>query len=150
MTHNNQILFRSGWDEFNRLRREMSELFSYGSNSASRGIYDRSIAPPVNIAETTDAFHVQVELPGMKNEEIDLTVNNDVLTIKGERKAFTVSKGIKTFRVEIPGGAFQKTLPLPRTVDSGRIKADLSNGILIVTLPKKEEVKPRQITVNKG
>lgn len=150
MTHSFPVLVRSGLGEYERFRREINELFCQSSLFNSHSAGNRYIVPPVNISETDDSWHVQMELPGVKAEDIDISVEDGTLTIKGERKGFEGSEDIKPLRSEISGGSFYKTLTLPRSVDGSKIKAEMKEGILAVTLPRSEEVKPIKIAVNRG
>ena len=88
------------------------------------------------------------ELPGLEQKDIDVTIASNVLTIKGQRKNEWEEKRGKVYRKESWSGSFQRTLPLPTSVDGEKIKAELKDGILTITLPKREEAKPKQIAVN--
>jgi HSP20 family protein len=105
--------------------------------------------PPVDIYETPDQEIVlKAELPGLKRDAIDLTVENNTLTIKGQRQADEGSTTAQFHRSERVFGHFSRSFTLPNTVDSTRVKADFRDGVLTVRLPRREEARPRQITVD--
>jgi len=91
---------------------------------------------------------LKAELPDMTREDIDVTVENFVLTIKGEKKLATDVKEEQFHHIERRYGAFSRSFSLPRTVDSGKVAAEYKNGVLTVRLPLREEAKPRQIKVD--
>jgi HSP20 family protein len=105
--------------------------------------------PPVDIYQTGDQELVlKAELPDMSREDIDITVENFVLTIKGEKKFAGDVKQEQFHHVERRYGTFSRSFSLPQTVDAGRVSAEYKNGVLSVKLPLREEAKPRQIKVD--
>jgi HSP20 family protein len=105
--------------------------------------------PPVDVFQTGDQELVlKAELPEMTREDIDVTVENFVLTLKGEKKLSTDVKDEQFHHAERRYGAFNRSFSLPRTVDSSKVSADYRNGVLTVRLPLREEAKPRQIKVD--
>jgi HSP20 family protein len=105
--------------------------------------------PPVDIFQTGDhELVLKAELPDMSREDIDITVENFVLTIKGEKKATTDVKDDQYHHIERRYGAFSRSFSLPQTVDSNRVSAEYKNGVLTVRLPLREEAKPRSIKVD--
>lgn len=103
--------------------------------------------PAVDVLETKEGFVVKAEVPGVKAEDIHINVENDTLLIKGER---TLEKNVQEegySRIERRYGVFERRILLPPTVDADRVKASYVNGVLEVQLPKKEEAKPKRITV---
>ena len=127
--------------EVDRLNRMFADFY----NEA----FAQSWVPAVDIFET-DAHEVvlKAELPDMKREDIGLTFENGVLTIKGERKLEQDVRRENYHRVERRHGAFSRSFTLPNTVDSTRISAAYKDGVLTVRLPQREEAKPKQIAVN--
>jgi len=103
--------------------------------------------PAVDLYEDKDNVVVRAELPGMKREDIDLSLHGDVLSISGERKAEESFKGAEVYRSERFAGRFQRTVSLPAPVKADGVNAKYTDGILTVTLPKTEESKPKQIQV---
>src|SRR5258706_2984039 len=105
--------------------------------------------PPVDIFQTGDQELVpKAEVPGMTREDIDITVENFVLTIKGEKKLSSELKDEQFHHVERRYGAFSRSFSLPRTVDASKVSADYKSGVLTVRLPLREEARPRQIKVD--
>jgi len=103
--------------------------------------------PSVDILEKEGNIVLRAELPGMNEKEIELKVEGDTLILKGERKMESEDKKSNYHRIERSYGSFTRSFRLPDTVDSEKIDADYKNGILTITLPKKPEVKPREIPV---
>ena len=104
--------------------------------------------PPVDIYENEQHdIVIKAELPGMKREEINLRLENNMLTIRGERKRVSEASDEQYHRVERSYGAFSRSFTLPSSVDAGKVSADYKDGVLSVTLPPREESRPRQIQV---
>ncbi len=105
--------------------------------------------PPVDIFNTGDhELVLKAELPDMSREDIDITVENFVLTIKGEKKLSTEVKDEQFHHIERRYGSFSRSFSLPQTVDASRVAAEYKNGVLTVRLPLREEAKPRTIKVD--
>ncbi len=138
---------RREWDPFAGLfdlRREFSNLFAAPVRwEGDSGQW----YPPVDIYSDDERVVVQAELPGLKNDDVEISFNAGVLTIKGERKHETEVKEEGYHRVERAYGTFQRAFTVPAEVDPTNIKADLKDGILTLTLPKAEEAKARKIKV---
>ena len=136
------------WAELRNIQEEINSLFDLDRFPVTTGLFDRSVSPAIDVAEGTADFTVTCELPGLEQKDIDVTIASNVLTIKGQRKNEWEEKRGKVYRKESWSGSFQRTLPLPTSVDGEKIKAELKDGILTITLPKREEAKPKQIAVN--
>jgi HSP20 family protein len=107
----------------------------------------RPWSPAVDIVETEDALVLKADLPDVKLEDIDVRVENETLTIKGERK-FEKEEKIKGYhRIERSYGAFMRSFTVPASLEADKVSAEYKNGVLTVTLPKREEAKPRQVKV---
>jgi HSP20 family protein len=105
--------------------------------------------PPVDIYQTSEhELVLKAELPDLSREEIDITVENFVLTLKGEKKLVGEVKEEQFHHIERSYGSFSRSFSLPRTVDASKVSADYKNGVLTVRLPLREEAKPRQIKVD--
>lgn len=102
--------------------------------------------PPVDVAEAQDKILVRAEVPGMRQEDISIEFENGLLTLRGERK-LEKNDGVTWHRVERTYGNFSRSFTLPRTVDAERITANYRDGILEITVPKREEAKPKQIKI---
>ena len=132
--------------QMNRLRDELDRVFGIDSASWNRpGAY-----PPVNVWEDENHFYLEAELPGMKIEDLEIYVHEgDQLSIKGTRK-LSEMEGAKLRRRERGHGEFQRTFKLDSDVDVQNVSADFKNGVLTVTLPKSELIKPRKIEISVG
>jgi HSP20 family protein len=103
--------------------------------------------PAVNILEREDGIVISADLPGLKAEDVDVTVDNGVLTIRGERSLEEVAEGETYHRVERSYGSFERSFSIPNSVDPKKIEARFANGEMTITLPKREESKPRSVKV---
>ena len=143
------------WDpfrEFSTLQDRMNRLFreSYGPEGRDEALTTSQFAPPVDVYEDEHNVVLKVEVPGIDEKDIDVRVENNVLTVHGERKVEKEEKEENFRRVERQYGSFTRTFTLPSTVDADRIQADYDKGVLKIVLPKKAEAKPKQIKVNVG
>jgi HSP20 family protein len=132
-------------DRFTRLfgtalpRRERDEEMSLGA-----------WIPPVDIVEESDRILMTAELPGFKEDGVEIQMEGGVLTIRGERKSEVEKEGRTYHRMERSYGQFVRSFTLPNNVDRERIKASFENGLLKIEMPKREEAKPRQIKISGG
>jgi HSP20 family protein len=127
-----------------RMNRLFGNVYLRDEDTAFRGTW----APPVDIFETDNHdLVVRAELPGMSREDIEVSVENSTLVLKGEKKFDAEVKEEHYRRVERTYGAFHRSFTLPNTVDTNKVSADYKNGVLTVKLPFKEEAKPRTINV---
>jgi HSP20 family protein len=138
--------------EVSRLRREMDRLWDDYFGSGRRGLQPlpTEFAPAVDIKETADQVVVKAEVPGMEAKDINISVTGEVLTIKGEKKSEREEKEENYHLVERRYGSFSRSLALPAGVDMDKIEAKYDKGVLIVTCPKKEVVKPKAIEIKTG
>jgi len=130
-------------DQINRL---FSEAFDRSSGEANLTTW----APAVDIYETEQALVVKADLPDVKPEDLDIRVENNILTIRGERKFEKEEKEENFRRVERRYGSFVRSFTLPNTVNTEDVTADYSSGVLKIKLGKRAEAKPKQIKVNIG
>ncbi|MEM9587573.1 MAG: Hsp20/alpha crystallin family protein [Planctomycetota bacterium] len=103
--------------------------------------------PSVDVAETDKAYEIKVDLPGIKPEDVDISVTNDRLTIQGERKEEKETKDKAQHRIERRYGSFYRSIALPAGTDADNVSADADNGVITVTVPKGEEAKAKRIAV---
>jgi len=103
--------------------------------------------PPVDIHEDSNNIYLKAELPGIKKDELNIAVEGDTLTIKGEKKHESEVKEEQFHVMERTYGSFSRSFSLPTNVDSSKVRADYKDGVLTLTLPKKEESKPKKIEV---
>lgn len=140
----------SNWspsDRLSSLRDEVNRLFDFTWPSRDSGLFS-GWSPALDVFDDKDNFVVTVELPGLKKEEINLSIHDGVLTVSGERKHEREEKDGSAFRSERYFGKFQRSVTLPAAVDAGKVTATYKDGVLTVELPKAEEAKPKQIAVN--
>ncbi len=106
--------------------------------------------PELNVYETAKMFEVTVELPGMDKKDFDISLNDNVLTISGERRSYRNGEedGRRYHRIESRFGRFSRSLPLPNVVDTDKIKATYENGVLVISLPKLKEKAGRRIEIS--
>jgi HSP20 family protein len=140
------------YDPFRDLRSLQEEVNRLFSTNLTRSFDDEGIgrgawAPSVDIYENKDQIVIEAELPGMKQEDFDLTIENNVISLRGERKFEKTDESDNYHRVERSYGSFTRSFTLPQTVSADEAKAEYTNGVLRVTLPKREEVKSRRIEV---
>jgi len=143
---------RSGimpWRPFRELEeweRRFDDLF--GRPLWRLPVEEKGWMPAVDVFEKEDRFVVKAELPGMKEEDIDVSVVGDTLSIKGERKTETEIKEEDYYRCERSYGSFYRSIPIPSNVDADKIEASFEDGVLEVALPKSAKVKPKKIAVS--
>ena len=131
------------------LQEELNRLFSTNLSRAfdDEGIGRGAWAPSIDIYENKDHIVLEAELPGMNQEDFDLSIENNVITLRGERKFEKTDETDNYHRVERSYGAFTRSFTLPQTVSAEGATAEYNNGVLRVTLPKREEKKARRIQV---
>ncbi len=139
------------WDPW----REMEDLFDRYSRASGlpragsqEPLATQDWSPRVDIAETDDAFVIKAEIPEVKKEDVHVTVENGVMTLRGERRQEKEEKGKKFHRIERMYGSFSRSFTLPENVDSARIKASFKDGVLNLQLPKTTKSKPKSISVS--
>ncbi len=135
------------WDELSTARRDVDRVFDRFFNQP--GTQGMSIwVPAVDVRETNDEIHVATELPGLTPEDVNVTVENGVLSISGEKKQEVQEGGDETYHlVERRYGRFERSFTLPRSVNADQVKARFHNGVLTISLPKAEEAKPKKVQI---
>lgn len=144
------------WDPFRELE-DMSyrlhQMYSRPTAPQANGkeaIVVTDWAPSVDVSETDGEYQIKAEIPDVKKEDVKVTLEDGVLTIQGERKIEKEEKGKKYHRVERSYGSFVRSFTLPDLVDEANVKAEFKDGVLNLTLPKSEKVKPKAIEVTVG
>src|SRR5438093_13543706 len=140
--------FSTMQDRMNRMNRLFRE--SYGSEGPEEALTTTSFAPPVDIYEDEHNITLKLEVPGIDEQDIDVRIDNNTLTVHGERKVEKEEKEENFRRVERQYGSFTRSFTLPSSVDTGQVSADYNKGMLKINLAKKAEAKPKQIKVNVG
>ena len=111
-------------------------------------VSNRNWVPPVDIQETADSYRLQAELPGLTRDDINITLENNVLRLTGERKFERDAKKENFQRIERTYGAFSRAFALPQQVNSAGVQAAFENGVLTINVPKAEQAKPRKIEIS--
>jgi HSP20 family protein len=143
------------WDpfrEFVTLQDRMNRLFrdSFGPEGQDEALTTTAFAPPVDVYEDEHNVTLKIEVPGIDEKDIDVRIENNTLTVHGERKFEQEEKEENYRRVERQYGSFTRTFSLPNTVNHDNVQADYDKGVLKITLEKKAEAKPKQIKVSVG
>jgi HSP20 family protein len=146
------------WDPFQDLRSAQDEMaqmspmlaHALGLRTQQGSATATAWAPALDISERKDAYLVTVELPGLKPEDLDITMEDGLLTIQGERQFTQESSGQQFHRVERRYGAFRRSITLPAHVTAEGIQASFEDGVLQILVPKAEEAKPKRIQIRPG
>jgi len=155
-TNKEDVMAIVRWDPFRELSEmqdRMNRLFGqyYGRRGEEDMMNRGTWWPPVDIYENDkQELVIKAELPDMQKDNIALTVDNNILTISGEKQNDSEMTDERCHRVERTFGQFSRSFSLPQTIDTAKVNAEYKNGVLTVTLPKKEEAKPKQISVKVG
>jgi HSP20 family protein len=129
------------WDPFRNLMKLQQEMSSRVEDSYG------TWAPVVDIFEKGDDLIICAEVPGLEQDDVDISIENNILMLRGERKRKTEFEERDAYRLERTFGVFTRSFTLPKTVDSDRISASYKSGVLELTLPKAEQAKPRKIEI---
>jgi HSP20 family protein len=135
-------------DEMNRL---FDDFFGRSAGSigpATRTEWEEAWSPSVDVSETKDNVIVNAEIPGMSKEDVKVTVQDNILTLSGEKKQEKEEKNGSYHRIERSYGSFRRSFTLPTFVQADKVKAAYKDGILKITLPKTEEVKSKEIPIS--
>jgi len=134
--------------DFERMRREMDHLWdSFFERRPRRGEEEMEWLPALDLAETNNEIVVKAEVPGMDPKDIDISLSDGILTIKGEKKQEKEEKEEGYHLVERSYGYFSRTIELPREVQSDKINASYKNGVLKIVLPKSEKAKKKEVKI---
>lgn len=140
--------------ELNTLQSEMNRLFNtlFDTPPADGGTVGtlRRWIPAMDLVETDDEFVLRADLPGLSEQDVNIELEDNVLTISGERKSEHEQRREGYYRVERASGAFSRSLTLPEGIDADSIKASFDKGVLEVRIPKPEERKPRKVAISVG
>ena len=140
--------------ELNTIQSEMNRLFNTlfdAPTGAGNGVTAaRRWIPPMDLVETEDEFVLRADLPGVSEEDVKVELDDNVLTVSGERKAEHEERKEGYYRVERSSGSFSRSLTLPEGVDADAVKAAFDKGVLEIRIPKPEERKPRKVAISVG
>ncbi len=137
----------SPWQGFEALRRRMERLFNEFMPEESEDVLQSRWLPVVDVSENKDNYVIHAELPGMKKKDVKITLQDDVLTISGEKKVEREEKDKTYHLVERSYGQFSRSFTLPAKVEADKIKAEFKDGVLNITLPKAPEAKAKEIDI---
>jgi len=141
------------WRDLNRLEQAMNQLYQSRANGTREDGETAATAtwqPAVDVFEDAERIVLFADLPGVDEKDLELSIDKSVLTVRGERRTGFEARGEAHERLERVRGPFARSFTLPPTVDGERVSAELKNGVLTLTLPKKREAQPRQIKVSLG
>jgi HSP20 family protein len=133
-----------------RLNRLLDEAFAGWPVAEEGNVVTSTWFAPTDICEDADSIRIRMEIPGVKPEEVKISLEDNLLTIQGEKRQESEDKSERVHRYERSYGTFERTFALPSTADSEKVSAEYENGILTVTIPKSEGARPREIPVNAG
>ena len=132
------------------LHNEMGRIFGdlFASQEGETDAEESYWMPTVDVSETENDFEIRAELPGVSESDVNVSVTDNRLTVKGEKRQETETDGKNYHRVERRYGSFQRSFTLPRNVETSNIKAGFQDGVLTLTIPKAEEAKPTEIPIS--
>jgi len=144
---NNPALYRNPFNELEQMRRRMDMMAGnlFGGvpqQAAASGVY-----PALNVTENKDTYYIRAELPGLKQEDLDIQATGKSISISGQKKIAPEDDNAKYHRREREAGKFSRIIDVADNIDTEKVEARLADGILTITIPKAETVKPRQITI---
>jgi HSP20 family protein len=141
-----RLRWNDTFEELERMKQEMERLYQYPAMKIFRepaaGVF-----PAINITEETDNYYVRAELPGIKADDLELSIANNTLTIEGERKSDPENENTKYHRREREAGRFSRKITLPAQIDASKTDAKCNDGLLTIVIPKAESAKPKKITI---
>ena len=145
-----QDWYSNPFSELESLQRQMNKLFDYSlykPEYSDTSILGSQWAPAIDIYDSKDSITVKADLAGLKKEDIDVSIQENVLTIKGEKRRSSEAKEEAYLRTERFTGTFHRSITLPTEVAQEKVQASFKDGMLELTLPKKEDAKPKQIKI---
>ena len=144
---NNPALYRNPFNELERMRRQMDMLAGNLFTGSPQQTVASGVYPALNLTEDKDKYYIRAELPGLKNEDLDIQATGKSISISGQKKIPPEDDNAKYHRREREAGKFSRIIDLPDNIDTEKVEAGLASGILTITIPKAEAVKPKQITI---
>ena len=144
---NNPALYRNPFNELERMRRQMDVLTGNLFGGVPQQAGACGVYPALNLTEDKDKYYIRAELPGLKNEDLEIHATGKGISISGQKKIPPEDDNAKYHRREREAGRFSRIIDLPDSINTEKVEAGLANGILTITIPKAETAKPRQITI---
>lgn len=144
------IQYRKPYSLLNELQSDLSQFFgnSFDREFNTELATKADWSPSVDIVEKKDQYIIHADVPGMKADDIEVTMENGILSLKGHREVVNQDEGDRFSRMERIYGSFHRRFSIPDAADSKRIDAKFENGVLTITIPKGEELKPRRIKIH--
>lgn len=136
------------WSLLNQFRREMDQMFDTPDRDETSNVVTSDWTPAVDIKETDTAFEIHADIPGVDPKDIEVHMENGILSIKGERQSKSEEEREGYKRIERSRGTFYRRFSLPDTADANKITAKSHHGVLEISIPKQEQQQPRKITVS--
>lgn len=143
-------LYRNPWAEFEKMRQDLARLSVGHAQETAANIPYATVYPPMNITEDDENIYISAEMPGITPDSPEVFVEGDTLTIKGERLPVTTDTKVSYHRREINYGSYNRSITLPTLIKADKVTAKAIDGILHITLPKAEEMKPKKISIAVG
>ena len=137
------------WDPF-RAMRDILRWDPFREGESALGADYQTFLPRFDVKETKEAYVIKADLPGVKDDELDVSLNGNLLSISGKREPDRYEEGDAYHAIERSYGSFSRSFTMPESVDGAAVTADLKNGVLTVLIPKKAEAQPRRIAIGKG
>jgi HSP20 family protein len=144
---NNPALYRNPFNELERMRRQMDMLTGSMFGGAPQQATASGVYPALNVTEDKNKYYIRAELPGLKQEDLDIQATGKSISISGQKTIAPEDETAKYHRREREAGKFSRIIDLPDNIDTEKVEAGLANGILTITIPKAEAAKPRQIAI---
>jgi len=138
--------FRNTFQELDRVKQLMDSLYGKESDLSFPGL-PAGVFPSINLTEDKENYYILAELPGIAKDELDIEATGNNISLSGERKIPSVEEGARYHRREREAGKFSRVVSLPGDINAEKVSANLSNGILKLTVPKAEKAKPKQIAI---
>ncbi|RJP91490.1 MAG: Hsp20/alpha crystallin family protein [Desulfobacteraceae bacterium] len=144
---NNPALYRNPFNELEQMRRRMDMLAGNLFGGVPQQAVASGVYPALNVTENKDTYYIRAELPGLKQEDLDIQATGKSISISGQKKIAPEDDNAKYHRREREAGKFSRIIDVADNIDTEKVEARLADGILTITIPKAETAKPRQITI---
>jgi len=141
--------YPSAFEGIQRLNRMLDEAFAVWPQANASAVTSAWF-PPTDVCEDKNGLEITMELPGVRAEDVKLSLENNVLTVRGEKRQDSEERTDRVHRFERSYGMFERSFALPSTVDPDKVDARYENGVLVINIPKAERARPREIPVNSG
>lgn len=151
LTKQNNMARRQPFQELENWHRDLNRIFDLSFPGMARGessLMDGGFFPAVDVIDRSSEIEIKADLPGFSKDDVDITIDNNILSIRGEKKQETAAKEGDVIRSERYAGIFQRAFTLPASIDPQKVRATFNNGVLELVIAKREEAKPRQVKID--